>query len=135
MSGKNKKCTIDLDLSSYEGTPVSYYFEVKDPVHTVVSSAKTITIDNTKPKVNIVSPGDKGTYTERRLPFTVNVEEDGNVKSLDYSLDGRAFGRLCRNCDYYDARKTFLRGDHTLVVRATDYAGNVGVDTAKFKIV
>jgi hypothetical protein len=130
-SGINKECTIDLDLSSDEGNSLDYYFEVKDSVNTVISDVNTIKIDNTVPIVTIVSPIDK-IYDEGGIYLTVNVNEI--VEKLGYYIDGSTFRRLCDDCNSYNVRKIFSYGNHTLLVKATDYAGNIGYDSIIFYV-
>jgi hypothetical protein len=125
FSGTNKECVVTVDLSDHDGQKIDYYFEVKDPANTVTSEVKTITIDVTPPVVTITSP-EPIFYGERRVPVNVEVDEnlDGKVAKLEYSIDGGRFSNLCINCDGYSGEKSFSDGEHTLVVKATDYAGN-----------
>jgi len=122
VSGTNEECDIDVPLGGHDGDKIDFYFELKDPANTVESEVRTITIDDTDPVVTIVSPVHEKIYAERRVELTVGVDEP--VETLEYSLDDGRFRRLCSDCDEYDRRKSFRDGEHTLIVRGTDYAGN-----------
>lgn len=134
-SGRYQECFADIDLSSYDGKQVQYYFVVRDQVHNVSSTINTIFIDNKVPVVTVSSPEAKppvfqGLYTTRRIPLTVNVSE--NVERLEMSIDWGRFSRLCGNCNYYNRVRSFDEGKHTLTIKATDKAGNEGYAEVQF---
>ncbi|MCX6821900.1 MAG: hypothetical protein NTW30_03935 [Candidatus Aenigmarchaeota archaeon] len=130
-SGRNKECTYNLLLPDSNGKMIDYYFEVQDPANTVTSQVKTITYDIEKPVVTIISPVDI-VYPSRKIDL--NIEIDEVVERLEYSLDDVRFNRLCSNCDSYNRKTSFSDGEYTLVVRATDLAGNVGQSSIHFNI-
>jgi hypothetical protein len=130
-SGRNRECSININLSSYDGKNINYYFEVQDRTHSVKSSVKTITIDNANPGVMITSP-ENMTYSDSEINLIVSVNE--TVEILEYSLDGGRFMRLCSDCSNYNREKTFGYGAHMLIVRATDYAGNAGNSSVSFYV-
>jgi len=119
-SGRNKECSAEIDLSSYDGKQVQYYVVVRDQVHARSSSNRTIFVDNTKPVIQPTSPENK-IYDVRSVRLNVSVSE--KVK-LEKSTDGSRFTTLCSNCDSYDRTVSFNEGLHTLTIRATDKAGN-----------
>jgi hypothetical protein len=82
--------------------------------------------------VTIYSP-ETGISPSRSINLNVGVTEI--VKTLEYSLDDGRFTRLCSNCDIYNRKKTFRNGDHKIVVRATDYAGNKNEAEVSFKVI
>ncbi len=129
VNGTNKECWLDKDLNSFDGKNINYYFEIKDPLNVVEYGVKTITIDNTPPTVKINSP-EALTYSERRIYLTIEVDE--NAERIEYSLDGSRPRSLCNDCESYNRTMTFSDGEHILLVRAVDYAGNVGDDTIDF---
>ena len=131
LPGKNKECSLDLNLGSYDGKSISFYFEINDSANTVKSPVRTIKIDNTNPVVTITSPENKS-YSYRRIDLAATVTE--TVEKLEYSLDGGSFKKLCKDCNGDSMSKTFSNGQHILTVRATDYAGNVGESTRQFYV-
>jgi len=131
LPGTNKECSIDINLNTYDGKQINYYFEVKDPASTVTSHVNTIKIDSTVPVVTIASPEDT-MYSDTKVDLTIGVSE--TVAKLEYSLDGGKFSKLCTNCNGYDRTKTFFDGKHTLTVNATDYAGNFDLKTVQFTV-
>lgn len=66
--------------------------------------------------LTLTSPDNKN-YDTNRLPLTMatNILAD----TLEYSLDGHNFVKLCKNCDHYDQTKTFSDGAHTIIAKAT----------------
>jgi len=129
--GNNKQCSTTIDLSSYDGSQINYYFEIQDSANTVSSVVKTITIDATAPTVTINSPT-ADIYGEKRISVNVGISEF--VAKLEYSLDSHSFIVLCRNCNSLNREMTFVDGSHTLILRATDYAENTGSKSVTFSI-
>jgi len=132
QSGSYKECTFDLNLNSFNGQYINYFFEVRDLANSVNSSVRTIKIDSTIPAVTINLPENNTFYSDTRIGLDVGVTD--TVKMLEYSVDGGNFQRLCRDCSGYADEKTFTNGPHTLTVRATDYAGNIGYGFVSFTI-
>ena len=130
-SGRNEECTVEINLLQYNGQSIDYYFSVEDPISTVNSTVKTITIDCSEPIVEIYSPT-MMIYNNRRINMSVGINEF--VRVLEYSVDGGKFRTLCKNCNSYSRKKTFSDGNHTLIVKATDYAGNIGESVINFTV-
>lgn len=129
LSGRNQECSIEIDLSAYDGQDIMYYFVARDDVNSVNSEIITIHVDNTKPTITINNPINKP-YDNRRILVNVSVDEE--VEILEKSVDGGRFRRLCRNCDSYERTTSFSEGFNNLTIMATDKAGNEGYASINF---
>jgi len=129
-SGRNKECGVDVDLSGYSGS-LDYYFSIEDPTHLVNSEIVGFNVDNIDPELEVFSPIEFD-YSETRIPISASFSE---MSKFEYSLDGSRFITLCRDCNSYDKRRKFSRGDHDIVLRITDYAGNFDEKTVSFRVV
>jgi len=69
----------------------------------------------------------------RRVPFNLDVTNE-KVKIIEYQDNLGRWRRLCSRCDGYDRTKSFKRGDHTVNIRAVDYAGNIDQKTISFNV-
>jgi hypothetical protein len=130
QSGTNKICTFYPNLNDSDGKMVNFYFEINDPSHKVTSDVRTIKIDSKNPTVTIDLPDSGVTYPDRRVNLDIGVTE--TVEKLEYSLDGVRFSRLCNDCKGYEGKKSFSDGTKTMIVKATDYAGNPGQSSVTF---
>jgi len=128
-SGRNKECSVNVDLSSYEGT-LFYYFTIEDPTHLVTSDLVSFNVDYDDPILNVYSPIEFS-YNEKIIPISLNVNENVDVQ---YSIDGGRFLTLCRDCTDYDRRRTFSYGEHEIIFKAIDYAGNYDEKTVDFEV-
>ncbi len=130
--GSNKVCSIDLDLSAYDGQSVLYYFIVRDNFRAVASKTYNITVDSTPPLLTLMLPVNGATLGNNN----VRVEAVTNEKvSLTYSDNGGTFRTLCSSCTFYGNNKYFKNGAHTIVVRAVDKAGNIAEQSVSFTVV
>jgi hypothetical protein len=137
-SGRNQVCTGDADLSAHDGEAINYYFEVTDLVRTVKSRNTSINVDTTKPNVTVKLPLD-GSNVSRRVQFNVTATEEVKLEYLDEEDARPVFRRLCSRCDEFgESRKRtkfFRKGNHSLVIRATDKAGQIGTADVEFQVI
>ncbi len=131
-AGRNKECSTILDLSDYDGQWVEYWFNVSDDVRGVQSRVTKVKVDTTDP-ILVVNEPDEGVTYGRRVPFNLNVTNE-KVKIIEYRDNLGRWRRLCSRCDEYDRTKSFKRGDHTVNIRAVDYAGNMDQETISFNV-
>jgi len=128
-AGKNQKCFFDIsnELKTYhpDGTPITYYFVVKDYAKHEAKSRiiYTETVDTSIPKITVTSP-DPDITQPRRVPIQIIVSDSIKGVNLKYSIDSGRFTTLCSSCDSINTKKTLAAGPHTLKVMATDKAGN-----------
>ena len=129
-SGQNQACSAEVDVSSYDGQEIQYYFVVSDEIHSSISKVNRVYVDKTVPLIKVNSPSTM--IYNGKAPIDVNISE--LVMSLEMSdNDGRP-KRLCRNCDYYSRNTSFSEGTHKLTLKAIDNAGNEGYGTITFNI-
>jgi len=129
VSGTNKICSANVDLSAYDGQKIKYYFVVSDQVNTVESRMNNIKVDTSAPILTVNSPLDGINYL-KKIELNVNINE--KVQTLEYNDNNKGFRTLCSNCNKYDNSKTLTKGSHNLKVRAIDYAGNSDLEERNF---
>ena len=86
-----------------------------------------VTIDNTPPVVKLTypAPGQQFDYPgERLITLQADVQETVGLQTLEWFSDGQKIGETPQAP--YSLPWTAGIGEHSLVVRATDLAGNVG---------
>jgi len=68
--------------------------------------------------------------------FNISVSEDVKIEYIDNSAS--RWKRLCSNCDEYgESRKktkSFKRGVHDILIRATNKAGNIDIKEINFDV-
>ena len=92
----------------------------------VSTDAVQITVDNSPPAVSLVLP-EPGTQTAPADGFLVieaQVADELGIAGVEFLVDGEAVGSA--EAAPYSLRWPVEAGAHTITVRATDYAGNVG---------
>lgn len=118
--GRNKECTINQDVSMYDGEKISYYFELSDKFNTDVGRPQKVTVDITDPDISILSFEKTSDRYER---YILEAEISESVE-LEYSYPGSS-RRICSSCDSA-VRYFYFRGDvpEYIDIVATDMAGN-----------
>ncbi|MBS3108776.1 hypothetical protein J4409_02795 [Candidatus Woesearchaeota archaeon] len=120
-SGKYVTCEFsDIDLSPYNGQPIMYSFAVSDYVRTINSKVYTLNIDTVAPELTVNNPINNGLY-DNSIIYNIQVSEP---VTLEISDNGGKFSRLCSNCVSYLQKKSYTLGNHNLIIKATDPAGN-----------
>jgi len=137
-SGRNQECTTFADLSSHNGEEIEYWYELSDVARTIETRKTKIKIDTTSPNLIINSPINSSDY-ERKVPFNITITEDVKLEYYDYQDRNPRWRRLCGNCDSYGNEKrvktrSFKRGFHDILIRATDKAGNSDIETLSFNV-
>jgi len=134
-SKKYTECFVDLNLSDYDGQSIEYWFEVSDYVRDVSSRKTKVKVDTTSPVLTVNSPENNLTYG-RKVVFNISVSEDVKIEYIDNSAS--RWKRLCSNCDEYgESRKktkSFKRGVHDILIRATNKAGNIDIKEINFDV-
>jgi membrane peptidoglycan carboxypeptidase len=92
----------------------------------VSTDAVQVTVDNSPPQVSLVLP-ESGTQTlpaSSLLVIEADVTDDLGLARVEFLVDGEPIGSV--ESAPYSLRWSAEAGEHTITVRATDYAGNVG---------
>ncbi len=92
----------------------------------VSTDAVQITVDNSPPAVSLVLPA-SGTQTlplSGSLVIEADVADELGIAKVEFLVDGELVGSA--ESTPYSLRWSAEAGAHTITVRATDYAGNVG---------
>jgi membrane carboxypeptidase/penicillin-binding protein PbpC len=84
-----------------------------------------VTVDNTPPAVQVTSPqpGETISAASGSLLFQVDASDNVGLQQIDFSLDGKSIGSASKP-PYSLSWPSLTPGEHTLVVTATDLAGN-----------
>jgi hypothetical protein len=98
------------------------------------TATRQITIDNTAPAVNIVSPANGAVVTTSLTSISAAVVEANGVVERKVLIDGAAVPFSENNNAWTLSSPVLSVGLHTLTVTAKDTVGNVGQDTRSFVI-
>jgi hypothetical protein len=136
-SGKNKVCTFSIpssELANYSGKYIDYKFEITDSINNVSSKWIRVKIDTITPILNVTSPASGESYS-RRLLFNLSTSEDSLIEYYDNSELRPSWKRFCVKCNKYTSTKLFNKGNHDLILRATDSAGNSDLKQISFSVI
>jgi len=101
-----------------------------------LSRETRVLVDTTSPKLNVNFPLDIN--YRRNVPFNISVSEKVLLEYYDNSVQNPGWKRICSNCKEYGNSKaetiSFLRGQHDLIIRAVDKAGNSDEEGIKFNV-
>jgi subtilisin len=95
----------------------------------------TVTVDNTQPVVAVVEPAE-GATVSGTITIKASVTET-NIDNVKYKIDSGSLASMTYNSPYWQASwdsTSVGNGAHTVTVRATDRAGNLGSDTNSFTV-
>ncbi len=134
-SGYKQSCNFSLNLSEYENKPIYYYFIVKNILYTEATKMTRVIVDTIKPHVYINSPVNGKNYF-KKVPINITVTEGSKIEYIDSYDNYPIWKRLCNNCISYGlekkSQKIFSHGEHNLLIRATDKAGNFDIKEVNF---
>lgn len=133
-SGTNIWCYDNVNLSAYNGGYIYYKFELKDNFFSVNSSSKKILVDTINPVMNIFKPQNSINYVSSDGSVRVNITLSEKVSTLQYNDNNLGWVSLCSGCTSYNNNKKFSFANHSVVFRATDYAGNLNQQTVSFSV-
>ena len=133
-SGNYKNCSITVDLSSFEGQMINYWFTIKDLAGNSASGYKiSVKVDNIAPVVTSINYVLK---TSTSMLLNISVIEP-NFYRLEYRDNGGYYKLLCSYLTNGRCVKiiySLTKGDHVLDIRTTDKAGHVSLNQTSFTI-
>jgi hypothetical protein len=94
-----------------------------------------VSVDNTAPAVSITYPtdGEELSYdSNRQITFQVAASDNLSLARVEFAVDGNSIGVL-EEAPYALAWRA-RRGEHTLLVRAVDRAGNESTARVEFVV-
>ena len=139
-SGAKQQCTFFVPGMS--NLPLNYSFIVEDVISTVQSKeVKAVNVDTEVPVMSVIEPYittyGTNTYSGSVL-FDVDVSEEITLEYLDY-VEGSTripkWYKLCSKCDNYYKKRYLAKGNHNMIIRATDLAGNSDQSSVSFTVV
>ncbi len=131
-NGMKQSCSVTIDLSSFNGQEIGYYFEVIDIASSKVQSKLTnVLVDTTAPsitKFNVTNSG-KNVY------FDIEIDDEtAKIEYMDLDDKNPKFKTLCSKKLVCQKKKSLSEGEHDLVVRAIDKAENSDEEQLNFFI-
>jgi hypothetical protein len=134
-SGRNTICATSANLSNFDNSFIEYFFNISDGINIAKSRTTKIFVDTSSPTITILNH----TIDGRKVKFNITISEESTLEYIDIFSSRPRFRRLCSNCDEYGnsrkKTKSFKTGDHSLLIRATDEAGNSDTKSLNFTII
>ncbi len=134
-SGRQQECKIKVNLSSWNGQQIEYWFEIEDIAgNKDISNKAPVFIDTIHPIINQFDYSIDGF----RVKFIIGIIESnlGAVEYIDYNDRIPRWKALCfslRN-NACNTTKNFRRGNHQLEIKVIDKAGNFVIKNIEFQI-
>jgi large repetitive protein len=112
----------------------SHTVQVKatDKAGNTASASRSLTVDTTPPVVNITSGPAANEFSSEGSPSFGFAATDTNLDTVQCKLDGGNFGP-CTSASSY-APGSLSDGSHTIVIQATDKAGNQASDSRTWSV-
>lgn len=121
-SGKQKTCSINLDIKEFDSKKIEYYFTVTDIAdNEIMSKITKINVDTTKPVIKTINY----TIDKNKLGLEIEVDE-ANPYRIIYQNNDDKEKILCNSLKDGKCKRTinFEEGLHILTIEAIDKAGN-----------
>ena len=127
----SRQCKQNIDLEDYDGEEISYWFNLSDIAgHSTLSRLVNTKVDITSPAITQLNHSQNGKKTK----FNITVSEKANLFILDQDDAHPRYGVLCNNCDSFSKERVYASGNHSLIIKAVDPAGNQGYDSLLLEI-
>ena len=138
-SGEKVVCDFGLDLTAFNGQGIEYVVNITDIAnHTTSSNPTKVLVDTTVPILTVTAPTEDSVYG-RRVPFSLSVSEKVTLEFIDNSEAKPKWENICNRCDSYGLdrlrMRTFDKGNHNVLFRARDKAGNTDEEMISFSVV
>jgi hypothetical protein len=129
---------IDGELGAWDTQGLNGLYAIQllviDQGQRVQTDVIQVTVDNQPPTVKIISPAPEEQIdgSTRDILLQAEVTDDLAIKSAEFIVDGQRINTLTQSP--YTLTWPGRSGDHTLLVRATDQAGNTDQAEVTFHI-
>ncbi|MDP2924799.1 MAG: PA14 domain-containing protein [Nanoarchaeota archaeon] len=137
-SGKNIEKVIPLDISSFNGQLVRYQFIISDIAsNTYQSNPTKIKVDTTAPEIKNLNVSVSGRYAYFKMTvLNENKDSFNKVEYKDNSDSRPSWKSLCTNLknEICEKKISFRTGNHDMIIRALDDAGNSDTKNISFMI-
>lgn len=132
-AGEEYECSVEVNLSEFDGEEVSYFFELTDITNkTDKSRERELGVDVTKPEFSFVNY----TVDRRKVQFEIGVNET-NFDEITYTdlAEGKE-KRLCSKLSdgVCKTTKSFRPGEYNMTLTAYDDAGNFDEEEISFVV-
>lgn len=127
--GPFANCNSGVTFSGLAEGPINFEVRALDSAGNMSLASVSVTLDSTDPSVTITSPADAAVFSTDSVNVSFTAT-DTNLNAVECSLDGAAFSA----CSSPHALVGLSEASHTVVVRATDVAGNIGSDSVTFTV-
>ena len=134
-SGKNIEKTFYLNIGSFNGQEVEYKFMIVDIANNTKESRSTkIKVDTVAPEIKYFNAPIVGKY----VYFNMSIlnEDKNSFNKVEYQDNSGRWNSLCTSLKNNNCYKkvSFKTGNHNMVVKATDDAGNSAENNISFVI-
>ena len=136
-SGANQECFASVNLSDHDNETIEYWWVLNDSINQINTSKISVRVDTTPPNITLYMPQD-ATYNSTKVPFNISISEEVILDYMDLWDELPKWKRLCISCEEYglnkEKTKSFKKGIHDLLIRATDEAGNTDTESVGFLV-
>jgi YD repeat-containing protein len=124
---------VDQDVSIISDAPDTYplgetivtFIATDNSGNSVSDTVKVNVVDDTPPVINVLGINNGEDYTDTVTPIISIKDNESGINQSSITLDGEV---------YNSGTEINVKGEHILVVSATDNTGNVSEENIKFSI-
>jgi hypothetical protein len=118
------KCSLQPDLSHYDGQLIELYFTLEDIAgNRMDSPVYLVHIDISTPKLTIKTPFND-IYSTYWILFNLSADEKVEFGYIDHSATRPLYVKLTSSSLTYNTKFSFVDGRHDITIYARDQAGN-----------
>ena len=125
-SGKKQKCKFYVNVTDFP-SPMEYFIVLSNEVLSSSTKPTKVTLDSSIPEITIISP--QSNVSSKNLMINIQLTEKAR---LTYSLDNKLPRVICNNCNHAIKPLPLSLGNHEIILKSIDAAGNS--DTKKIEI-
>jgi membrane peptidoglycan carboxypeptidase len=130
----NNRLLAEWDTSSLNGL-YAIQLQVVDDNQVVQTAVIQVTVDNQPPSVQVLHPTEGQVFLypdERMITFQAQVTDNLGIEKVEFFIDDQLISN--RSDPPYAVPWTGTTGEHELIIRATDQAGNQTETSVIFSI-